>query len=102
MKYQTGEGEGKRNLGSQLRLKEDLYAVLFCSTIKAEYREHESTEAEASDVTQRPTEVATFAHLAPEIKKDTQVHDESNLGQLTGNIDATQNDLIVEDINYDD
>ena len=39
MSYSTGTGEGKRKLGTVMVLKEDLYAVLYCSLIKVEYRE---------------------------------------------------------------
>ena len=35
--YCLGPGEGKRKIGTQLRLQEDVYSVLFCSLIKAEY-----------------------------------------------------------------
>ena len=37
--YRTGEGEGQRKLGTQLRLSEDVYAVLFVGLLKAEYKE---------------------------------------------------------------
>ena len=40
MDYQMGEGEGQRNLNKQLTLSEDVYTVLFCGLIKAEYREY--------------------------------------------------------------
>jgi len=44
LSYQTGEGEGKRRLGTSMQLKEDIYAVLFCSLVKLEYREMISME----------------------------------------------------------
>ena len=39
MDFQTGEGEGIRKLGQRLKLMEDVYTILFCSLVKAEYRE---------------------------------------------------------------
>lgn len=51
MNYSTGAGEGKRRLGTVMVLKEDLYAVLYCSLIKVEYRERQFEED--TDATQR-------------------------------------------------
>lgn len=39
IEYLPGEGEGNRSLGKRLYLAEDVYAVLFCSLFKTEYRE---------------------------------------------------------------
>lgn len=39
MEFLPGEGEGKRRLGTRLYLAEDVYAILFCSLFKTEYRE---------------------------------------------------------------
>ena len=37
LSFVMGAGEGKRKLGTALRLQEDVYATLFCGLIKAEY-----------------------------------------------------------------
>ena len=39
LSYRMGEGEGKRKIGTHLRLTEDVYAVLFCGLLKVEYKE---------------------------------------------------------------
>ena len=77
--YRTGEGEGQRKLGTQLRLSEDVYAVLFVGLLKAEYKEaydqNLKTESEkdkdAVDVRRSIAEaVIESIHSHREIDKD--------------------------------
>lgn len=53
LSYRMGEGEGKRKIGTHLRLTEDVYAVLFCGLLKVEYKEsHEQNMLQGVDAKQ--------------------------------------------------
>ena len=52
LSYIMGEGEGQRNLGKQMSLSEDVYAVLFCGLIKHEYIDYCDAKKEREEAGQ--------------------------------------------------
>ena len=64
--YQRGDGEGERNLGTAMRLAEDVYAVLFCGIIKQEYVQAADFESQKgnSDSDSQKVKFRTHSTLA--------------------------------------
>ena len=43
-----GEGQGARNIGTDMTLNQDIYSALYCSLVKVEYREKTSPNQKLS------------------------------------------------------